>query len=330
MIDRIAELYEMLDGITKVKNSPFKSATTTEGRLYELRMGLFAAQKSGDADRVRILSELTDRVEEYKRLCIGLVREKAETLDFDMTEFTHMVLYLGDIAEDNTTEKELLLDEFGRIYQKYASSDGRDATDEAIMLSLLIDAYGKDTYYWRARRYVARLEELLKNELSGQDVSEYNGLLCERYESLYQFYRRVRDVRRAAMALRGAAERAYGAKDIARSAYYLQRALSCELGLPRSLRPEIDEAEIREAYGEHADGVLTLGDGPHLAVDPVEHTEKFLSLYDDVMEAVQMELPFNSRGYPPHLTWSLIAAEYRKRGIDWRDPGQMNPRVMFD
>ena len=114
------------------------------------------------------------------------------------------------------------------------------------------------------------------------------------------------------------------------SAYYLQRALSCELGLPPELRPEIDEAAIREAYGEHADGVLTLGDGPHLAVDPVEHTEEFLSQYDEVMEAVQKELQCNPRGYPPQFTWSLIATEYRKRGVDWRDPGQMNPRVMFD
>ncbi|MBR2370530.1 MAG: hypothetical protein IKA82_00770 [Clostridia bacterium] len=330
LIDRIIVLYNKLEEIAEMDNSPFEHETTTEARLRKLKMRLFKAKKDGNKQDELYLSQLIETLEEYKRLCIELVSEKSVTLEFDEAEFAFILLHQKDIATDTTCEQELLLDEFGRIYKKYAGSDARKPLLEAVMLAHLIEAYGKDTYYWRAREYTEKLESLLRNGLSKQDIAEHYVLLCEQYEEIYYFYRRVRDVKMAAAALRSASELAFGVEDVKLSAEYLCRALSCELELPQDIRPLYDEAEIRKRYGEYVDVALDIKEGYHLKVDPVEHTEKFLTLYDEVMETVQESLLGNERVRLAPFIWSLISAEYRKRGVCWKDPGQMNPGVHFD
>ena len=65
--------------------------------------------------------------------------------------------------------------------------------------------------------------------------------------------------------------------------------------------------------------------------DPVEDSEAYLSVIDDVERRLYEEL----KGEPRHMGfcfhyWSAkrdLLAEY---GIEWRSPGMMNPRVMFD
>ena len=72
-------------------------------------------------------------------------------------------------------------------------------------------------------------------------------------------------------------------------------------------------------------------ENPTLQYDPVEDSEAYLSVIDEVERRLYEEL----KNEPRHMGfcfeyWSAkrdLLAEY---GIEWRSPGIMNPRVMFD
>ena len=72
-------------------------------------------------------------------------------------------------------------------------------------------------------------------------------------------------------------------------------------------------------------------ENPTLRYDPIEDSEVYLSVIDEVECRLHEEL----KGEPRHMGfcfryWSAkrdLLAEY---GIEWRSPGVMNPRVIFD
>ena len=67
-----------------------------------------------------------------------------------------------------------------------------------------------------------------------------------------------------------------------------------------------------------------------MKVDPIEHTETFLSVYDEVMERLTARLEKEGNLHMPQQTWSFMAEEFAKKGIYWRSPGLMNPTWRFD
>ena len=71
--------------------------------------------------------------------------------------------------------------------------------------------------------------------------------------------------------------------------------------------------------------------GCHLDFDPVERTPEWEENIYEVEKACDRKL----RGVPRGMGfcfeyWSVKKAELAKRGIEWRTPHQMNPKVMFD
>ena len=69
----------------------------------------------------------------------------------------------------------------------------------------------------------------------------------------------------------------------------------------------------------------------HLLFDPVERTPEWEEIIYDVEKAVDRRLKRSPRGMGFCFEyWSVKQEELSKRGIEWRTPHQMNPRVMFD
>jgi hypothetical protein len=72
-------------------------------------------------------------------------------------------------------------------------------------------------------------------------------------------------------------------------------------------------------------------ENPSLKYDPVEDSDAYLSVIDEVERRLYEQL----KGEPRYMGfcfryWSAkrdLLAEY---GIEWRSPGIMNPRVIFD
>lgn len=69
----------------------------------------------------------------------------------------------------------------------------------------------------------------------------------------------------------------------------------------------------------------------HLLFDPVERTLEYETIIYEVEEEVATELKDEPRcmGFC-FAYWAALRTAFAKRGIEWRSPGQMNPRVHFD
>lgn len=65
--------------------------------------------------------------------------------------------------------------------------------------------------------------------------------------------------------------------------------------------------------------------------DPVEWTKAFEDVVDEVEHEVYEQLIDIPRGMGFCFAyWAARREAFQKRGIEWRSPHQMNPRVMFD
>lgn len=71
--------------------------------------------------------------------------------------------------------------------------------------------------------------------------------------------------------------------------------------------------------------------GRSLKFDPVERSEEWEEAIYDAEQECSSQLAGQSRGMGFCFSyWSALHAALLKRGIDWRNPRQMNPRVLFD
>mgnify|MGYP006992095200 FL=1 len=73
------------------------------------------------------------------------------------------------------------------------------------------------------------------------------------------------------------------------------------------------------------------GLGGMLKVDPVQATPEWEKVIYEVEKEVDEQLKDEPRGMGfCHIYWSTKRAALARRGIEWRSPSAMNPRVMFD
>ena len=69
----------------------------------------------------------------------------------------------------------------------------------------------------------------------------------------------------------------------------------------------------------------------HLEFDPVERTEAWEANYVEVEQECDRRLGHTPRGMGFCFAyWGTLSDVLAERGIHWRSPHQMNPRVMFD
>ena len=67
----------------------------------------------------------------------------------------------------------------------------------------------------------------------------------------------------------------------------------------------------------------------NLKHDPVETTEEYLAVIDEVDEKIEKNREYRGFGSCYHV-WSLKADYLAEKGIVWRSPSALNPKVRFD
>ena len=67
----------------------------------------------------------------------------------------------------------------------------------------------------------------------------------------------------------------------------------------------------------------------NLRHDPVEMTEEYLAVIDEVDEKIEKNREYRGFGSCYHV-WSLKADYLAEKGIVWRSPSALNPKVRFD
>lgn len=67
----------------------------------------------------------------------------------------------------------------------------------------------------------------------------------------------------------------------------------------------------------------------NLKHDPVEMTEKYLAVIDEVDEKIEKNREYHGFGSCHHV-WSLKTDYLAEKGIEWKSPVVLNPKVRFD
>lgn len=85
----------------------------------------------------------------------------------------------------------------------------------------------------------------------------------------------------------------------------------------------LDERLLKETYEN------VMNNRRSLRHDPVEMSEEYLAVIDEVEEKIAKNRTFKGMG-SCHEIWSLKWQYLLEKGINWKSPSMLNPRVMFD
>lgn len=87
--------------------------------------------------------------------------------------------------------------------------------------------------------------------------------------------------------------------------------------------PLIAQEKIREIYSNR------MNNRRHLKHDPVEMSKEYLDVIDEVEEKIEQNRTLRGLG-SCHEIWMLKCKFLAEKGIIWKSPALLNPRVMFD
>ena len=82
---------------------------------------------------------------------------------------------------------------------------------------------------------------------------------------------------------------------------------------------------------EHVDDVFStvMSRRRNLNYDLVDMIEEYLAVIDEIDEKIENNREYRGIGFCHHV-WSLKTDYLAEKGIKWRSPGDLNPRVIFD
>ena len=119
--------------------------------------------------------------------------------------------------------------------------------------------------------------------------------------------------------------------DLLNSAYAMEKYYRINSQFPESKRKYVDIEQIKKDYKKFAKIVISGVNYKGLKIDEVEFTDLFINNFPKVMALVEEEISLVGDLYLPYQRWDLMQKYYlEKYDLVWRNPKQMNPRVMFD
>lgn len=90
--------------------------------------------------------------------------------------------------------------------------------------------------------------------------------------------------------------------------------------------------ELVKEFGEPSRETIEkiLSHASKVKKDPIEQSEKYLSISDEVEKEVQRRIEIEGRmPRTPNQYWNIKTAVLKEHGIDWKNPGLMNPGKNF-
>lgn len=225
------------------------------------------------------------------------ILKQAKSLTNDEEKLMLLARFLGEHM-DSLEPKDFiqlltpLVDITERLYEQNPVQD--TLSDYMIALTKLADNYIKEEQGWLATPLLVKAEELLREQPDTKENAQWKyQSYCDIGECYYNNQRRVQAKEAYQQALLYAASAGEDTEDCE---YYLKRL-----------------------------------EDPMLEYDPVEDSEAYLAVIDEVERRLYEEFKDEPRnmgfcfGY-----WSAKEALLREYGIEWRSPSSMNPGVMFE
>ena len=191
---------------------------------------------------------------------------------------------------------------------------------------------------YQAVPYLVETDELVKAQLASEDSYDKVTLLdsatimrylAEAYDRLGRFAVSVRYYKRA-IELAATLYTTYG-EEMQDSSTMIYNALKarnyyvdddCE-----DLRAQAFIFIPRDIVDDIFDTVMNRR--RNLKHDPVEMTEKYLAVIDEIDEKIEKNREYHGFGSCHHV-WSLKTDYLAEKGIEWKSPVVLNPKVRFD
>lgn len=225
------------------------------------------------------------------------ILKKAYAQKNDADKLSMLGNYIGNNL-DSLTAKDFiqllppLLDITKRMYEVSPSMD--QLADYTIAMTKLAENLIIDDQSWKAKPLLQQTEALLNEK---PDTKEYAQWKYNTYYQIGECYY-INQRRRQA-------------KD----------AFKHALSYAKSAKQDTGDCEYR----------LQQIENPTLAYDPVEDSEAYLAVIDEVERRLYEEL----KDEPRHMGfcfryWSAKRDLLKEYGIEWNSPSTMNPGVMFD
>ena len=205
----------------------------------------------------------------------------------------------------------------------------------------LIEKNGDDNAYeltYLAVPYLKETEEIVEAQLASEspydkvtllDSATIMRYLAEAYDRLGRFAVSVRYYNRA-IELAAKLYTMYG-EEMQDSSTMIYNALKA-----RNYYVDDDCEDIREQalvfiQKDIVDDVFdtVMNRRRNLRHDPVEMTEEYLAVIDEVDEKIEKNREYRGFGSCHHV-WSLKTDYLAQKGIVWHSPSCLNPHVMFD
>ena len=225
------------------------------------------------------------------------ILQQAGSLATDEEKLMLLAGFIGDNFDDLEPRDFIriltpLVDITRRRYEQDANLD--TMSDYSTALTKLAENYTKEEQGWLATPLLDKAEALLREQPDLEENAEW------KYNTYYQ---------------------------IGECYYSNQRRLKAKDAYQQALH----YATSAGLDTEDCDYCLQRIENPTLKYDPVEDTDGYLAVIDEV----ERRLYEKFKGEPRHMGfcfgyWSAkrdLLAEY---GIEWRSPNIMNPRVLFD
>ena len=191
---------------------------------------------------------------------------------------------------------------------------------------------------YQAVTYLKETDELVNDQLASEepydkvtllDSATIMRYLAEAYDRLGRFAVSVRYYKRA-IELAATLYTIYG-EEMQDSSGMIYNALKA-----RNYYVDDDSEDIREQAlvfipKDIVDDVFdtVMNRRRNLKHDPVEMTEKYLAVIDEVDEKIEKNREYHGFGSCHHV-WSLKTDYLAEKGIEWKSPVVLNPKVRFD
>ena len=218
------------------------------------------------------------------------------------------------------------------------SSERAERLKELFELIEKNDDYNAYELTYLAVPYLKETEEIVEAQLALEtpydkvtllDSATIMRYLAEAYDRLGRFAVSVHYYKRA-ITLAGKLYTMYG-EEIKDSSGMVYNALKARNYYVDDDCEDLRELALvfltRELTDDVFDTVMTRR--RNLKHDPVEMTEEYLAVIDEVDEKIEKNREYRGFGSCHHV-WSLKTDYLAEKGIKWHSPDVLNPRVRFD
>mgnify|MGYP003291673711 CR=1 FL=1 len=272
-----------------------------------------------------LISDINCFDAENKKIIDAIIKKGS----LDTRDFNVLSCYLYNLAFSNCAQERIpfdMLEEFLDVVME--NTVIKENYEYTLLHYYLVKIASRHRYYFNHAYLAYRVsfnvkydmvEEATKQELyeMAMTAGDFLLMLYKREDAMECYYNASR------IALED--------NDLLNSAYAMEKYYRINSQFPESKRKYVDIEKIKKDYKKFAKIVISGVNYKGLKIDEVEFTDLFINNFPKVMALVEEEISLVGDLYLPYQRWDLMQKYYlEKYDLVWRNPKQMNPKVMFD